>query len=44
LSKLGEHADGKYRIASQPPVVVPLRDLSMSHGYSVEQLEQMLHD
>jgi uncharacterized protein (DUF2252 family) len=26
LSKLGELVDGRYRIVSQPPVVVPLRD------------------
>ena len=36
--------DGRYRIVSQPPVVVPLRDLSVSHGYSVEALEQMVHE
>jgi uncharacterized protein (DUF2252 family) len=28
LSKLGELADGRYRIASQPPVVIPARDLA----------------
>ena len=28
LSKLGEAAGGGYRIASQPPVVIPLRDLA----------------
>jgi uncharacterized protein (DUF2252 family) len=28
LSKLGEFADGRYRIASQPPVVIPARDLA----------------
>jgi uncharacterized protein (DUF2252 family) len=28
LSKLGEVADGRYRIVSQPPVVVPVRDLA----------------
>ena len=27
LSKLGELVDGRYRIVSQPPIVVPLRDL-----------------
>lgn len=26
LSKLGEFVDGRYRIKSQPPIVVPLRD------------------
>ena len=28
LSKLAEHVDGQYRIVSQPPVVVPARDLA----------------
>ena len=27
LSKLGELVDGRYRIVSQPPVIVPARDL-----------------
>ena len=44
LSKLAEVVDGRYRIVSQPPVVVPLRDLSKSRGYSVDQLEEMVHD
>jgi uncharacterized protein (DUF2252 family) len=43
LSKLAEHVGGQYRIVSQPPVVVPLRELSAIHGYSVEELERMLH-
>jgi uncharacterized protein (DUF2252 family) len=44
LSKLAEHVDGQYRIVSQPPVVVPLRDMPETTGYSVEQLEEMLRD
>ena len=28
LSKLGERVDGRYRIVSQPPVVIPARDLA----------------
>ena len=28
LSKLGELVDGRYRIVSQPPIVVPVRDLA----------------
>ena len=44
LSKLAEHVDGQYRIVSQPPIVVPLRDMPETTGYSVEQLEEMLHD
>ena len=27
LSKLGEVVDGRYRIVSQPPIVVPAREL-----------------
>ena len=30
LSKLGELVDGKYRIVSQPPIVVPARELDAS--------------
>jgi uncharacterized protein (DUF2252 family) len=44
LSKLAEHVDGQYRIVSQPPVVVPLRDMPKTTGYTVEQLEEMLRD
>ena len=32
LSKLGEFVDGRYRIVSQPPVVVPARDLAATYG------------
>ena len=32
LSKLGELVDGRYRIVSQPPVVVPFRDLAIAEG------------
>ena len=34
LSKLGELVDGRYRIASQPPIVVPARDLAATYGLS----------
>ena len=44
LSKLAEHVDGRYRIVSQPPVVVPMRDLAASHGYSVQELEHLVHE
>jgi len=27
LSKLGEYVDGRYRIVSQPPVVIPIREM-----------------
>ena len=44
LSKLAEQVDGEYRIVSQPPVVVPVRDLAASHGYSQDELQQIIHD
>ena len=33
LSKLAEFVDGQYRIVSQPPIVVPLRDLGRGLRY-----------
>jgi uncharacterized protein (DUF2252 family) len=44
LSKLAEHVDGRYRIVSQPPIVVPMRDLVATRGYSAQEWEQMVHD
>ena len=44
LSKLGELVDGKYRIVSQPPIVVPLRDLASTFGLSAEQADVAIHD
>jgi uncharacterized protein (DUF2252 family) len=32
LSKLGELVDGRYRIVSQPPIIVPARDLEAIYG------------
>ena len=43
LSKLGELVDGRYRIISQPPVVVPARDLEAMYGYSAEQIQDLIH-
>jgi uncharacterized protein (DUF2252 family) len=40
LSKLGELVDGRYRIVSQPPLVVPLRDLQATYGLSSAQVER----
>jgi uncharacterized protein (DUF2252 family) len=40
LSKLGEQHDGKYRIVSQPPVIIPVRDLAP--GASPEQLGELI--
>jgi uncharacterized protein (DUF2252 family) len=43
LSKLGEVVDGRYRIVSQPPVVIPARDLEAMYGYSGDELQEMVH-
>ncbi len=43
LSKLGEMVDGRYRIVSQPPVVIPVRDLEAMYGYSADQVQEMIH-
>jgi len=43
LAKLGEVVDGRYRIVSQPPVVIPARDLEAMYGYSADELESMVH-
>jgi uncharacterized protein (DUF2252 family) len=44
LSKLGEVVDGRYRIASQPPVLIPMRDLEAMYGYSADQMEDAVHE
>ena len=44
LSKLGELVDGQYRIVSQPPIVVPARDLAATYGLSPEQVVPAIHD
>jgi len=44
LSKLGELVDGQYRIVSQPPIVVPARDLASTYGMSPDEVVPMLHD
>ena len=44
LSKLCEMADGKYRIVSQPPIVVPARDLAATYGLSPEQVVPVIHE
>ena len=44
LSKLGELADGRYRIVSQPPVIIPARDLAAASGISPDELGQVIRD
>jgi uncharacterized protein (DUF2252 family) len=44
LSKLGELAGGRYRIVSQPPVVIPARDLAAAYGISAGELDQVIQE
>jgi hypothetical protein len=44
LSKLAEIVDGRYRIISQPPVIVPSRDMPARYGLSVQEIEHVVHE
>jgi uncharacterized protein (DUF2252 family) len=44
LSKLGELVEGRYRIVSRPPIVVPLRELGPTYGLSADQLEAAIRE
>ena len=44
LSKLAELVDGDYRIVSQPPIVVPMRDLAATYGISGDETDQIIRD
>ena len=44
LSKLGELVDGQYRIVSQPPVIIPARDLAATFGLSPDEVLPVLHE
>ena len=44
LAKLGELVDGSYRIVSQPPIVVPMRDLAVTYGLTPEELEPAIRE
>jgi uncharacterized protein (DUF2252 family) len=44
LSKLGELVNGTYRIVSQPPVVVPLRDLAATYSLSAAETEHAIRE
>ena len=43
LSKLGELVDGHYRIVSQPPVVVPVRELASTYHMSADEVRNTIH-
>ena len=44
LSRLGERADGSYRIVSQPPIVVPVRELAATYGMSPDETDHVIRD
>lgn len=44
MSKLAELVDGKYRIASRPPIVIPAREAHASFGMSASQLRRAVSD
>jgi uncharacterized protein (DUF2252 family) len=44
LSKLAELVDGRYRIVSQPPIVVPARELEATYGLSGEEMERVIRE
>src|SRR5512132_3490029 len=44
LSKLAERVDGQYRIVSQPPIVVPARELAATYGLSPDQMERVIRE
>ncbi|MET0967027.1 MAG: DUF2252 domain-containing protein [Nakamurella sp.] len=45
LSKLGEYVDGRYRIVSQPPVVIPLREMpSGMYGNIEGRIDEVLRN
>jgi len=44
LSKLSELVDGTYRIVSQPPVIVPARDLASAYGLSPDEVMPVIDE
>jgi hypothetical protein len=44
LFKLGERVDGRYRIVSQPPIVIPIRDIEQQYGMTAEEVQRPVHD
>ena len=44
LNKLAEQVDGTYRIVSQPPIVVPAREMLSIYGFSGDELQHVIHD
>ena len=44
LSKLAEYVDGNYRIVSQPPIVIPSRELFAAYGMSPDEVQHAIHE
>jgi uncharacterized protein (DUF2252 family) len=44
LSKLGELVEGSYRIVSQPPIIVPARELAARYGISPDNVLPVIHE
>src|SRR3954466_12488298 len=44
LSKLAELVEGNYRIVSQPPIVIPVRELGDSYGLSGDEVEHTIRE
>lgn len=44
LAKLAEKVDGRYRIVSQPPIVIPVRDFGTVFGMSAEDMQAAIHE
>ena len=44
LSKLAELVSGHYRIVSQPPIIVPARDLEVTYGIPRDDMERLLRE
>jgi uncharacterized protein (DUF2252 family) len=44
LTKLSEEVDGRYRIASVPPVIVPARELHTTYGVEPGDFEKVVFD
>jgi hypothetical protein len=44
LSKLGELVEGSYRIVSQPPIIVPARELAATYGISPDNILPVIHE
>ena len=44
LSKLCEVVNGQYRIVSEPPVIVPARDLLTTYGMSPDEIVPTIHE